>query len=391
MLRRKAYRYRLDPSPAQQALFRRTAGAVRFVWNWGLAQRTQLWAAIKDLPADQRRAHRLTVNDQINQLPTLKQQFPFLAEAPSHCLQQVLRNLDTAFDRFFKKEADHPRFRRKGERVSFRFPDPTQIGIEERTIQLPKAGKVRYRNSRAIVGRVKQATVSWDGLHWHISILSQQEVGPVDPPSGVPVGVDLGIAQSVTCSTGPVVHFPVPDRAELARLARLQRRISRRQRHSRRRERAKIAFLRFRRRLVQRRVDAMHKTTTALAKNHGLVVIEDLSVRSLTASAAGTRAAPGRNVRSKAGLNRALLEQAFGEFRWQLTYKCAWYGSRLVAVRAAYTSQRCARCGWKDAANRPSQAVFACRLCGHRDHADHNAAVNILAAGTAATAQGAQA
>jgi putative transposase len=391
MLRRSGYRYRLDPSAAQQAFFRRIAGAVRFVWNWGLAQRTQLWAVVKDLSKEDRRAHRLTVNDQINQLPALKQQFPFLALAPSHCLQQVLRNLDSAFERFFAKEADYPCFRRKGERVSFRFPDPTQFTIDEREVDLPKVGRVRYRNSRAILGRIKQATVSWDGLHWHISVLSEREVGPVDPPRLGAVGIDLGIAQSVTCSTGQVVHFPVPGPADLTRLDRLQRRISRRRRGSRRRERARIAYLRFHRHVVQRRVDAMHKTTTILAKNHGLVVIEDLSVRSMTASARGTKDAPGRNVRAKAALNQALQAQAFGEFRRQLTYKCEWYGSRLVAVRPAYTSQQCARCGWVDAANRPSQASFACRLCGHRAHADHNAAVNILAAGTAVAAQGANA
>lgn len=388
MPRRMGYRYRLDPSTAQAAYFRRVAGAVRFVWNWGLAQRTQLRAAIADLSKDDQFAHRITVNDQINQLPALKQQFPFLALAPSHCLQQVLRNLDTAFARFFAKEADHPRFRRKGERVSFRFPDPTQFTVEERTIDLPKVGRVRYRNSRAIVGRIKQATVSWDGLHWHISVLSEREAGPVPAPRGGAVGVDLGIAQSVTCSTGQVVQFPVPGPADITRLARLQRRMSRRKRGSRRCERARRAYLRFRRRVVQRRVDAMHKTTTTLAKTHGLVVIEDLSVRSMTRSAAGTKDAPGRNVRAKARLNRGLLTQAFGEFRRQLTYKCDWYGSRLVAVRPAYTSQRCARCGCVDAANRASQARFACRSCGHRDHADHNAAVNILAAGTAVAAQG---
>jgi putative transposase len=145
---------------------------------------------------------------------------------------------------------------------------------------------------------------------------------------------------------------------------------------------------RYRRRLIQRRVDAMHKTTTRLAKNHGLLVVEDLKVRNMTASAAGTVEEPGRQVRQKAKLNRAILAQAFAEFRRQLTYKAAWSGARLVAVSPRLTSQRCSKCGHTAADNRPSQAVFCCVTCRHRDNADHNAAVNILAAGNAASAQG---
>jgi putative transposase len=196
----KAFRYRLEPTPAQRALFSQTAGAVRFVWNWGLAQRKALWAAISDLSPDDRREHRITAIDQINQLPALKAQFPFLREVPSHCLQQVLRNLDQAFARFFAGACRHPRFRRTGERVSFRFPDAKQFSFAERAIALPKAGDVRYRNSRPVVGRPKQATVSWDGAHWQVSVLTELETCPAAPPTGPAIGIDLGVAQSITCS-----------------------------------------------------------------------------------------------------------------------------------------------------------------------------------------------
>ena len=310
---------------------------------------------------------------------------------PSHCLQQVLRDLDQAFARFFAGQCRHPRFRRKGDRDSFRFPDPKQISVDDRHIDLPKAGSVRYRNSRPVVGRVKQATVSWDGHHWHVAVLTEREVVEPTPPSGAPLGIDLGVAQSITGSDGRVVHLPVPTSDELAKLARLQRRVSRRQRGSRRRAEALATLNRFRRRLVQRRTDAMHQTTTQLAKNHGLLVVEDLQVKNLTASAAGTADTPGRNVAAKAGLNRAILAQAWAEFRRQLAYKCGWSGARLVAVPAAFTSQRCSSCGQVARENRPTQALFRCVACGFSDHADRNAALNILAAGTAAAAQGAAA
>jgi putative transposase len=265
------------------------------------------------------------------------------------------------------------------------------VKVGEQHIVLPKAGLVRYRNSRAMSGRVKQATVSWDGLRWYVSVLVECEVSAPTPPSGAPVGVDLGIAQSVTLSDGRVWQLPVPTCDERAKAARLQRQISRRTDGSCRRTKAQAQFTRFYRRLIHRRVDSMHKITTLLAKSHSQVVVEDLSVRNMTASAAGTRDNPGVNVSKKKQLNRAIRDQSFREFRRQLTYKSAWYGSQVVPVPPAYTSQRCARCGFVDAANRPSQASFACRSCGHRAHADHNAAVNILAAGTAAAAQGAAA
>ena len=389
MLLRKAFRYRLDPTAAQCELFRKTAGCVRFVWNWALTQRTSLWAAPRDLPGEERRVHRISAIDQINHLPALKHQFPFLADVPSHCLQQVLRDLEQAFARFLSGACRHPRLRRKGERVSFRFPDPKQLLIGDRTVFLPKAGTTRYRHSRPITGRVKQATVSWDGFHWFVSVLTEQESLPSPQPSGSPVGIDLGIAQSVTCSNGRVIQFPVPTAADLAKCARLQRRCSRRVKGSHRREKARLDLLRFRRHLINRRNDTMHKTSTTLAQNHGLVVIEDLSLLNMTASAAGTATQPGTNVRAKAGLNRSLLAQALGEFRRQLTYKTAWYGSRLVVVPPHHTSQRCAACGHVATENRPSQAVFRCVACGHSAHADHNAALNILAVGMTVSAQGA--
>jgi putative transposase len=108
----------------------------------------------------------------------------------------------------------------------------------------------------------------------------------------------------------------------------------------------------------------------------------------LTASAKGTLEAPGRNVKAKAELNRAMLNVAFGEIRRQLEYKCLWYGSELVAVNPAYTSQRCSECGQTEAGNRASQAVFCCLKCGHAENADHNAAKNILKAGPGLPASG---
>ena len=178
------------------------------------------------------------------------------------------------------------------------------------------------------------------------------------------------------------VDFLEPEPDEPSKLARLQRSLSRKVKGSRNRAKARIRLAGLQARIARRRRDATHKATTKLAKSHGLIVIEDLRVKAMTASARGTLEAPGRNVKAKAGLNRALLNVGFGEIRRQLAYKCRWYGSRLLAVNPAHTSQQCSRCGYVAADNRRSQAVFRCLSCGHAAHADTDAASNTLARGT---------
>lgn len=135
---------------------------------------------------------------------------------------------------------------------------------------------------------------------------------------------------------------------------------------------------RIQQRVANARKDFLHKHSATIAKNHGMVVVEALQVRNMSASAAGTLEEPGRNVRQKAGLNRAILDQGWGAFRILLAYKLADRGGRLVEVPAAYTSQTCPVCSHVSAANRQSQADFVCVKCGHTANADTNAAINIL-------------
>jgi putative transposase len=136
-------------------------------------------------------------------------------------------------------------------------------------------------------------------------------------------------------------------------------------------------------RIAHQRADWLHKLSTQLTDAHPVIAIEDLKVVAMSASAAGMTEAPGWRVRQKAGLNRAILDQGWAEFRRQLEYKTAARGGAVVPVPAAYTSQTCRVCGHVSADNRPTQARFACVACGHTDNADLNAAQNILAAGHA--------
>jgi putative transposase len=237
-------------------------------------------------------------------------------------------------------------------------------------------------------GNAKSITVSREGNHWFASVLCEIEVADPKPVQAAAIGVDLGVAQAMTTSTGEVLTVPGMTRAEIRRLARLQRSMARKRKGSKNRSKARKRLAGLQARIARRRRDAIHKATTYLAKNHGRVVVEDLRVKSMTASAKGTLEAPGVNVKAKAGLNQAVLNVAFGEIRRQLEYKCRWYGSELVAVNPAFTSQRCSACGDTEAGNRTSQAVFCCLNCGHAENADHNAAKNILEAGIGLPAVG---
>jgi putative transposase len=309
---------------------------------------------------------------------------------------------DQAFQNFFAGRAAFPAFRRKGQRDAFRFPDPKQFvvslpflpggpkgkGAPSSRLKLPKLGWVACRNGQGrhalkLVGKPKSVTVSREGKHWFASVLCEGELAEPLPVQGAPVGVDLGVAQAITLSTGEVLTVLGRTKAEDRRMARLQRALSRKRKGSKNRAKARKHLSEFHARIARRRRDSIHKATTKLAKNHSLIVIEDIRVRAMTASAKGTLEVPGRNVKAKSGLNRVLLNVGFAEIRRQLEYKCPWYGSKLLARNPAYTSQQCFGCGHTDPGNRPSQAVFRCLACGYCDHADVNAAKNILARGTA--------
>ena len=157
-------------------------------------------------------------------------------------------------------------------------------------------------------------------------------------------------------------------------------------RYSQRLRRTIAEIARLRARQARRRLDFTHKLTTDLAKSHGWVGVEDLRVKGMTKSAKGTALAPGRGVKAKAGLNRAILDNTPYQRRRQLAYKAPRFGSELRVVPAPGTSQTCSACGYRDPGSRPGCGrVFACTACGHHAHADHNAARNIerIAAGPA--------
>ena len=197
------------------------------------------------------------------------------------------------------------------------------------------------------------------------------------------VGIDLGVAKTIAVS-GDRADFHLPGdqikRLE-QRIAIIQRRRAKCEKFSPRWQHFTKISTKLHSRIARIRKDFLHKTTTTLAKNNGVIVMEDLRVKNMSASAAGTVAEPGKNVAAKRGLNRSILRQGWGMIKLMLTYKCGWYGSRLVLVNPKNTSSRCSCCGFTSIENRQTQASFRCVQCGHNENADKNAAKNILRLG----------
>ena len=297
--------------------------------------------------------------------------------------------MEKAYKNFFAKRTAFPRFKKKGQGDSFRYPDPKQIKLDQANgrIFLPKLGWLRYRNSREALGEVRNATVSQSGGKWFVSIQTQREVEPATPRGGM-VGIDMGIARFATLSDGSFLAPLNSFKRNESALRSAQRAMSRKTRFSHNWKKAKARIQKIHARIGNTRRDYLHKATTTISQNHAIVCIEDLQVRNMSRSAAGTSESPGRNVRAKSGLNKAILDQGWAEFRRQLDYKLAWNGGHLIAVPPRNTSRTCPACGDVSEENRQTQALFCCAECGFEENADLVGAINVLRAGHARLACG---
>ena len=383
MHRLQAYKYELQPNGEQQRLMRRFAGSCRFVFNKGLAIQKANHEAGEKFIGYVTMAKQLTAWR--NSAETA-----WLSQAPVHPLQHALKDLERAYKNFFAKRADFPRFKKKGQDDSFRYPDAKQFKIDagNSRVFLPKLGWLRYRNSRDMLGAAKNITVSSTGDKWFVSIQTErEEVEPVHPSASI-VGVDVGIARFATLSDGTVFEPINSFKKQQERLARYQRAMSRKVKFSNNWKKTKAKVTKLHQKIGNIRRDFLHKTTTTISQNHAIVCIEDLQVRNMSKSAAGSAEAPGRNVKAKSGLNKSILDQGWFEFRRQLEYKQAWLGGQVVAVNPRNTSRTCPCCRYVSAENRQTQALFACVECGFENHADLVGAINILAAGHAVLACG---
>ena len=371
MLRLQAYLFELKPTGEQQRQMRRFAGACRFVFNKALALQKDRY---------QRGEKKMGYAGLCKELTAWKSQPEtlWLNESPSQTLQQALKNLEEAYKNFFEKRADFPEFKKKGVYDKFRYPQGFKIDQANRRVLLPKLGWMRVRYSREVLGTPKNITISQSSGKWYASIQTEREVEQPIPRSSSAVGIDVGIARFATLSDGSHIESLNSFKRHQDRLRRAQQSLSRKTKFSNNWKKAKAKVQKIHSRISHVRQDFLHKTTTTISKKHAMVCVEDLQVRNMSKSAAGSIAAPGRNVKAKSGLNKAILDQGWSEFRRQLDYKLVWAGGWLIAVPPHNTSRTCPCCGHVSADNRQTQARFACMECGFVENADLVGAINVL-------------
>jgi len=372
----QAYRFELDPNQEQRVLLAKSVGASRFVYNWGLAESQRAY----DLTGKRPKLGELKAC-----LVELKRgECPWLYEVSAHIGQSALKDLNAAFDRFFKgvkgegRKSGFPRFKRKGERDSARLYEVT---LEERHIRMPNIGRVRLKETRSkrnFEGRILSATILRRADRWFVSLCVERDretpgTKPVKKATDV-VGVDLGVRSAAVIHDGQQARVVARAQAlhrNLKKLRRLNRQLARRQKGSRNRERAKLELARLHYKISCLRQDHLHQLTSSLAKTKPVIVLEDLHVRGM---------------QQNRHLALSIGDAGMGELRRQLAYKSEWYGSTLIiADRFHPSTQLCSSCGLLNERIKGfeglKERMFDCSACGLSLDRDENAALNLRAYG----------
>ena len=374
MLIRKAFKFELMPNGEQIRKMKQFCGCSRFVFNKALDWQKQAYEADAKT--------KFSYTKLANFLPQWKIDFPFLKDCHSQVLQQSIKDLESAYRNFFSKRAEFPKFKKKGVKDSFRYPQGCKIKQGTDRLYLPKIGWVRYRNSQPIVGEIKNVTVSKKCGRFFVSIQTEFEQ-EILVHQGSEIGIDMGVARFATLSNGdyfePLNSFKKHQNA----LKKAQQSLSRKVKFSQNWLKQKAKIGKIHHNISNARKDYLHKISTQISKNHAMIFVEDLQVGNMSKSAKGTTKQHGKNVAQKSGLNRSILDQGWYEFRRQLEYKSAWRGGYLIAVNPKNTSRTCPCCGHIGKENRQTQADFACVECGYQENADVVGAINVLRAGHA--------
>jgi putative transposase len=389
---KRAYKLRAYPTRPQEGRAVRLLRDHCDLYNAALQERREAWRMRKVSVSYGQQSAQLTEIRAAD--PQAKGRHSFTAQ------QQTLRRLNTVFAAYFKRvraaEQAKQRARSKGEEPKQRRVGYPRFKPHQRFDQVlfvagdgakwevtddgrwayasfQAVGRVKVRQHRAVVGRVKTLQLKREHRRWYVIVVTDAEVEPL-PPTGRTVGIDVGVARFLTTSDGEVVGNPRFLDAAQQRIAGLQRRKQRTQPGSGNRRRARQALAREWRKVRNQRRDFHHKTARALVDTCDALALETLRVGDMTASAGGTVQQPGTNVAAKRGLNRSILDAGWAHFTSILTAKAASAGRQVVRVNPSYTSVTCHTCG--AGCSRPQQDTVVCPVHGVLD-ADLNGARNI--------------
>lgn len=317
-------------------------------------------------------------------LPLLKKERPWYGQIQHHVLQQMLRRVDEAFQRFFNGCGGYPKTKRRGKFRSFSYP-PGDVRFQGNRVRLPGIGWMVFFRSRPFPDgwNVRSVTVRRKSDGWYISVLLQDNTVPAPPsPNEVQsaIGVDLGIAKLASISTGKTIPNPRFGRKSERRRKILHRRASRKQKGSRKRHKAYIRLAQLENTVANQRTDHQWKVAKKLTGIADLVVFEDLNIKGMSARCKPKQDENGKYIRNRAsaksGLNRAILDASWGELKQKVKVMSEKAGVIFLEINPRFTSQECSCCHYVSPTNR-NRERFLCEQCGYFCDADVQASINI--------------
>jgi putative transposase len=368
MLVTRGYKYALRVNNKERTLLQQCAGTSRFSWNWGLAQRLKRY---KTNTGSERFPDAMKQHKKINQLK--KTAFSWMYKYSKCIPQEALRDLDQAFKNFTtsrKKKGNKvgfPKFKKKNRyKDSFRLTGVIRFYPDKKLVQLPRLGKLRLEEKPSIPinGRILSATVSRTVNRWYVSATVEEPRSDPQPNQGEVLGLDAGVSRFGVLSYGLPIPPPKFLLRRLKKLRCLSRSHSRKQLGSQNRKKSAFKLSRFYKRVVDCHHDFLHKTSLTLAKNHSVLLVEDLPIKGLSMNKKHSK---------------YWQDLAHGEFQRLLRYKTRWYGSSLVSVPRFFPSSKlCSNCLWYHTDLHLKDRIFICQLCGLHLDRNLNASRNLV-------------
>jgi putative transposase len=352
----KAYKYKLKTNAKFVAGLSATLDICRELYNAALQERRDAY-----------RTNGLSINyhAQAAQLPQIKQVREDVGEVHSQVLQDALRRVDKAFDAFFRRcrngeKPGYPRFKPAAGYDSFTYPQ-SGFRLEGDKIHLSKIGSCRVRLSRPIEGTIKTCMIKREADDWYVVFAVEENQCRFFPKTGETVGLDVGIENFATLSTGEAVENPEFFRESEAELKTAQRKVSRRKKGSKRRGKAVRLLGKKHQRVRRQRADFHHKTAFKVVREFDAIAVEDLNIKGMV---------------KNHHLAKSISDAGWSQFILILTSKAESAGRVVIKVNPCYTSQDCSRCGHRNQIKLATR-IYRCWRCGLVIHRDRNGALNV--------------